>query len=153
APAVVLESSDSFIGEDFRVHNLDERKRQEFSDVNNEMANRALRVVGLAEKVEESSEESDMDFGYTFLGFVGMMDPPRSGVLQAFEEAREAGTRIVMLTGDQINTARTIAHELKLNGDTEPKALHARDLDGLGHEELVRLANQVDVFARVSPAD
>ena len=153
APAVVLESSNSFISEDFRVHKLDEKKKQEFTGINDEMANRALRVLGLAEKVETSSEESDMDSGYTFLGFVGMMDPPRSGVLQAIEEAREAGIRFVMLTGDQINTAHAIAHELKLNGDIEPKALHARDLEGLGHEELVQLANQVDVFARVSPAD
>jgi Ca2+-transporting ATPase len=58
-----------------------------------------------------------------------------------------------MLTGDQLNTARSIARELRLNGDQEAKALHARDLEGVSHDRLAEFARTANVFARVSPED
>jgi Ca2+-transporting ATPase len=97
--------------------------------------------------------KAHLEGGYTFLGFVGMIDPPRPEVPRAIEEARNAGIRVVMLTGDQLNTARAIARELRLNGDQEVRALHARDLEGVTHDRLAELARTVNVFARVSPED
>jgi Ca2+-transporting ATPase len=166
APAVVLKDSTSYVGRNGELRSLDDEVRAQFLEVNNEMAGRALRVLALAEKRSEDIEirmEPGSDFasqsnpeiesGYTFLGFVGMIDPPRTEVAEAIEKARQAGIRVVMLTGDQINTARAIARELRLSGDAEPKALHARDLQRADSGRIAELVRATDVFARVSPED
>jgi Ca2+-transporting ATPase len=161
APAVVLNDSTCYAGRGGEVLPLTEDLRAAFIKVNNEMASRALRVLALAEKrlgdieitIDISESNAEIETGYTFLGFVGMMDPPRPEVPDALRRAREAGIRVVMLTGDQISTARAIARELRLNGDGEPEALHARDLESVSRERLAELARTTDVFARVSPED
>jgi P-type Ca2+ transporter type 2C len=165
APAVVLKDSTSYIGYDGELCPLTDEIRAKFIEVNNDMAGRALRVLALAEKrlddievvIEQDSDISrsntEIETGYTFLGFVGMIDPPRSEVPEALRRAREAGIRVVMLTGDQLSTARAIARELHLNGDAEPEALHARDLASADPRRIAELARTTDVFARVSPED
>jgi Ca2+-transporting ATPase len=120
------------------------------------MANRALRVLALAvkhfETGAEHSSEAALESGYTFVGLVGMIDPPRPGVAQAIQRAKSAGIRTVMLTGDQLNTGIAIARELGL-GQEEPTALHARDLIDTEPARLAYLARHTDVFARVSPEE
>jgi len=120
------------------------------------MAARALRVLALAVKhFEEGMDtlsDEELESGYTFIGLVGMIDPPRSEVADAIRRARLAGIRTVMLTGDQLNTGQAIARELGL-GAAEPRALHARDLIGADQGRLAELARTTDVFARVSPED
>ena len=140
APNIVL---DACVG-------LHPETREQMLLANRGMAERALRVLALAEK---SLTDNDIESGYTFLGFVGMIDPPRVGVGDAIREAQEAGIRVVMLTGDQIHTARAIAQELRLRGDLEPHAHHARDLEDASHQMIAELAERTDVFARVSPED
>ncbi len=157
APAVVLDVCTNFAVDATGTHPLDEAARTRFLSANEEMADRSLRVLALADKrLEDESDslsEIELEQGYTFLGFVGMMDPPRAGVADAIHEAHAAGIRTVMLTGDQINTARAIARELHLAGERSPHAIHARDLVGTDHIRLAELARTVDVFARVSPDD
>lgn len=166
APAVVLDSSVSYVGRGDDLRPLDEEGRATFLRINDEMAARALRVLALAEKrladIEirmepdagaASQSNPEMESGYTFLGFVGMIDPPRAEVPEAIEMARLAGIRVVMLTGDQINTARAIARELRLGGDAEPRVLHARELERADAARIAELARTTDVFARVSPED
>lgn len=166
APAVVLDACTHYLDSGSSVRVLDEEIRRRLLAANEEMAGRALRVLAIAEKTlvgtgdrltlpENSELESNpnVEGGYTFLGLVGMMDPPRAEVPEAIEQARAAGIRVVMLTGDQVNTARAIASELRLNGDQEAVALHARDLEGASHDRLVELARTANVFARVSPED
>jgi Ca2+-transporting ATPase len=140
------------------VCDLDDRMRFDFTRLNEEMADEALRVLALAEKqiqdeASENSSELRATSGYRFLGLVGMIDPPRAEARGAIEKAHAAGIRVVMLTGDQINTARAIARELRLSGEKEPRAIHARDLEGADHRRVAELARSVDVFARVSPED
>jgi Ca2+-transporting ATPase len=117
------------------------------------MASRAMRVLGLAvkhfEHDEDHSSDEALESDFTFVGFVGMIDPPRPGVAEAISRAKRAGIRTVMLTGDQLKTAIAIARELGL-GDPHPHALHARDLKDA---RLVELARSTDVFARVSPEE
>jgi Ca2+-transporting ATPase len=171
APAVVLDACASYVNADSRACPLDDELRALFRAVNEEMADRALRVLGFAEKsivsntrdthaagpaagrLSSSILPSELESGYTFLGFVGMQDAPRREVPAAIEEARAAGIRVIMLTGDQLNTARAIARELRLNGESEPDAIHASVLAGADHERLVQLARSASVFARVSPED
>lgn len=181
APAVVLEACSTYASKPDSVRPLDAEARARFTSANEEMADRALRVLALAVKHFDEDPnllpllagspghpsaaaaagttggdpglaDEDLESGYTFLGLVGMIDPPRHGVADAIRRARIAGIRTVMLTGDQLNTGRAIAKELGL-GAGEPQALHARDLIGADQEHLAELARTTDVFARVSPED
>jgi Ca2+-transporting ATPase len=157
APAVVLSACASYVVSASGVRTLDDEGRARFLAANEQMADRALRVLALAEKrLDDASEgltDAPVESGYTFLGFVGLIDPPRSGVAEAIRQAHMAGIRIVMLTGDQLNTARAIARELSLSPHEEPRALHARDLAGASAEQIAEMAREADVFARVSPED
>lgn len=156
APAVVLEACSRYATGADQELPIDPESRVRFSAANELMADRALRVLALAVKHFDGEvnqlSDSDLETGYTFLGLVGMIDPPRPGVADAIRKARLAGIRTVMLTGDQLNTARAIARELEL-GTGEPRALHARDLVGADQNQLAELARTTDVFARVSPED
>ncbi|MCM3903911.1 MAG: cation-transporting P-type ATPase [Pyrinomonadaceae bacterium] len=156
APAVVLGACSTYASEADSALPLDVEARERFTLANERMADRALRVLALAVKHldKEAGQPSDEDLesGYTFVGLVGMIDPPRPGVADAIRLARIAGIRTVMLTGDQLNTGRAIARELGL-GAGEPHAIHARDLLGADQSQLAELARTTDVFARVSPED
>jgi len=156
APAVVLEACSHYASAADSIRPLDAEARARFTSANEQMADRALRVLALAVKhftaeVDHFSDE-DLESGYTFLGLVGMIDPPRPGVAGAIRSARAAGIRTVMLTGDQLNTGRAIARELGL-GMGEPHAVQAHALVGMDQEHLAELARTTDVFARVSPED
>jgi P-type Ca2+ transporter type 2C len=156
APVVVLDSCSTYRDADGNTKSLDAGALARFTAANEQMASRALRVLGLAIKhfeteAEHHSEEA-LESEYTFLGFVGMIDPPRSGVAEAIRRAKIAGIRTVMLTGDQLNTGLAIARELGL-GKEEPRALHARDLIDTNPDRLAELARNTDVFARVSPEE
>jgi P-type Ca2+ transporter type 2C len=162
APAAVLELCDNYAESSAAVRRLDRAARQRLLAVNEEMADRALRVLALAEKRLDRGDDArgsaaisdaEIESGYTFLGYVGMIDPPRAEAAGAIRQAREAGIRVVMLTGDQIRTARAIARELRLSGGAEPYALHARDLVQASPDRIAELARTTDVFARVSPED
>ena len=156
APAVVLEACSNYRDTTGNTLPLDENALARFTVANEQMANRALRVLALAIKhfdsyADHSSEEA-LESGYTFIGLVGMIDPPRPGVAEAIQRAKRAGIRTVMLTGDQLNTGIAIARELGL-GQQEPIALHARALINTEPARLEYLARNTDVFARVSPEE
>jgi Ca2+-transporting ATPase len=156
APAVVIEACSNYSGGANEVLTMDHESRMRFSVANEQMADRALRVLALAvkhfDKEGETLSDEELESGYTFIGLVGMIDPPRPGVADAIQRARLAGIRTVMLTGDQLNTGRAIARELGLSTG-EPRALHAGDLIGADQSRLAELAHTTDVFARVSPED
>ena len=156
APAVVLDACSSYRDAAGNTAPLDHSARARFTAANEEMANRAFRVLALAAKHFETdaehSSEAALESGYTFVGLVGMIDPPRSGVAEAIRRAKTAGIRTVMLTGDQLKTGIAIARELGL-GQKEPTALHARDLIDTERARLAELARNTDVFARVSPEE
>lgn len=158
APAIVLDSCSKCAAGSDRTISLDEPLRKKLISTNQEMADQAMRVLALAEKSVLPAQltqpgRDSLQEGYVFLGFVGMIDPPREGVAEAIEHAHRAGIRVVMLTGDQINTAQAIARELRLSGDKEPIALHAHDLENADSAQIAELARKADVFARVSPED
>jgi len=156
APAVVLDACSSYVDANGDAVALDATAIGRFTAANEQMAKRALRVLGLAIKyfkadTEHAADEA-LESGYTFVGLVGMSDPPRDGVADAIRRARLAGIRTVMLTGDQLNTGIAIARELGLGGK-EPTALHAHDLIDAEQGRLADLARNTDVFARVSPEE
>jgi Ca2+-transporting ATPase len=132
--------------------------RQEILAVNDQMAQGALRVLGVAARsvaAEAPSYEVDsLETELTFLGLVGMIDPPRDEVKQAIRQCREAGIRSVMVTGDHKLTAAAIARELGLlggDGQPERRVLEGRDLEKMTEEQLAAIVEDVAVYARVSP--
>src|SRR6185369_9436726 len=156
APAVVLDACSNYRDAAGKTIPFDDDAFARFIAANEQMANRALRVLALAIKHFETDtehfSEKALESGYTFVGLVGMIDPPRPGVAEAIERAKYAGIRTVMLTGDQLNTGIAIARELGL-GQEEPVALHAHDLTETNPARLADLARHTDVFARVSPEE
>jgi calcium-translocating P-type ATPase len=117
-----------------------------------EMADEGLRVLAMASRVVEevpSGEDVPEPEGMVFLGLQGMLDPPREGVLEAVQGSKDAGIRVVMITGDHALTARAIARELRIAEDGE--VLSGRELEDLDDDELRERVTDVSVYARVSP--
>ncbi|MFT8888780.1 MAG: cation-translocating P-type ATPase [Ethanoligenens sp.] len=112
-----------------------------------EMAHRALRVLALAYR--ERGEEP-LETNMVFVGFVGMIDPPRPEVKDAVEACKRAGITTVMITGDHRDTALAIAKELQIT-DSEDAAISGHELDDMSSEELQKRVRKLRVFARVSP--
>ncbi|MDM7924077.1 MAG: cation-transporting P-type ATPase [Pyrinomonadaceae bacterium] len=152
APTVVIDACSHLASHD--VVSLDATRRRELLKANDKVAARALRVLAFADKrVGRTRQEGEVDDGFTLLGFVGMTDPPRPAAHDAIRKAKDAGIRIVMLTGDQVLTASAIARELRISEDHDVVALHADDLADADSGKLATLAREAHVFARVTPED
>jgi calcium-translocating P-type ATPase len=115
------------------------------------LARRGLRVLALAERKEESTrlDADSLDGTLTFLGLVGLIDPPRAEAIAAVAECRAAGIRVKMITGDHAGTAAAIAEQIGLANSH--RVLTGTDLDRLDDAQLQLEAASVDVFARTSP--
>ncbi len=119
-----------------------------------EMSSNALRVLAVAYKeldeVPANPSFEELENGLTFVGLVGMIDPPRPECKVAVATCRQAGIKPVMITGDHIITATAIAKELGifLDGD---RAITGAELDEMSDEELDREVRNISVYARVSP--
>ena len=120
-----------------------------------ELSEKALRVLGFAtrqlEEIPEDDEEN-IEHDLTFIGVVGMIDPPRKEVAESVRTCRKAGIRTVMITGDHKVTAIAIARELDIfqEGNT---VLTGDELECLSERELEEAVKTTTVYARVSPAD
>lgn len=127
---------------------------QVVSEKNAEMASNALRVLGVAYKdiaeVPAELTSEDLENNLTFVGLVGMIDPPRQEVKAAVEQCYEAGIRPVMITGDHKLTAVAIAKELDIFRDGD-LALTGAELDLMPQEILEEEVTKYSVYARVSP--
>jgi Ca2+-transporting ATPase len=148
APGRILELCDRRLAlEGERL--LDERGRVELLAVNDELARRGLRVLGVAAGPVDEPGESALR-GLAFIGFVGLMDPPAAGVKQTIGRLRAAGLRTLMLTGDQRLTAEAIGRELGILGG-EDQVMDGRELDGLSGAELEARIATAGAFSRVTP--
>ena len=114
-----------------------------------QMAGEALRVLAVARKADATLE--DAEHGMTFLGLLGMIDPPRPEARSAVEQCEQAGIRVVMITGDHPLTAEAVARELGLF--KVGRAVTGAELEDMSDEELERDIETIEVYSRVSPAD
>jgi len=128
---------------------LDAAGRQHILDRARELAGEALRVLAVACKPQATLDSADRDM--MFLGLVGMMDPPRPEARAAIRTCEEAGIRPVMITGDHPLTARAIATELGIL--RTGRVVTGVELGEMRDEDLERAVSEIDVYARVSPAD
>lgn len=117
--------------------------------VNETWAGEGLRVIAVAEGSGMPTEGADLA-DLTFLGLIGISDPPATGVRETVAAFREAGIRTVMITGDQRATAEAIGRELGLL-DEGRGTLDGRELEALRREELARRVSTVGAYSRVSP--
>ena len=115
------------------------------------LARRGLRVLALAEKPEtgDAIDVKAVEGGLTFLGLVGLIDPPRPEAIAAVAECRAAGIRVKMITGDHAGTAAAIAAQIGLANPH--RVLTGADLDKLDDAQLALEVVDVDIFARTSP--
>jgi Ca2+-transporting ATPase len=147
----LLEISSDVWTDDGQLEPLTEGWRERISAANEQLAGDGIRVLGVGLRRLRSfdgiGEELERDL--TFLGMVGMIDPPRSEAKDAVEICKRAGIRPVMITGDHPLTAQHIATELGIAQDK--RILTERDLASLPGEDLVDLVEEVPVYARVSP--
>ncbi|HUF69142.1 MAG TPA: HAD-IC family P-type ATPase [Longimicrobiales bacterium] len=116
------------------------------------LSSQGLRVLAMAWQTTGATtiKEVELDDTFIFAGLQGMEDPVRPEAVQAVAAAREAGIRVVMLTGDHVATARAIGRQLGLGGQDTP-ALEGRQIETLSDDELQHAIGSVDVYARVAP--
>ncbi len=121
---------------------------------NMEMAQNALRVLAMAYKVLDhkptAEEIKELESNLTYIGMVGMIDPPRLEVKDAVQECKEAGIKTVMITGDHKITAIAIAKSLGIL-ENDDEAITGTELEEMSDEELIRNVRKYSVYARVSP--
>jgi Ca2+-transporting ATPase len=147
APEVILNACDRMAaagGEE----PLDDGRREAVLEVARDMAARALRVLAVAVRPAESLDQAED--GLTFLGLIGMMDPPRGEAKAAIATCFAAGIRPIMITGDHPITARVVAAELGLL--RAGAVVSGVELDRMDDAVLDARVGEIDVYARVSPA-
>ncbi len=135
---------------DGRVALLTDDRRSQLIDVCEGMARRALRVLACGYRRPDTLSHDIVEDGLTFVGFFGMIDPPREEVKAAVARCREAGIRTVMITGDHPATAEAIGSELGIV-TADASIISGHDIDRLDDEALRRQAEHTAVYARVTP--
>lgn len=137
------------------VIDLTDEVRADVLSQNKSMADQALRVMASARRdwgntAPENFDASNLEKDMTFVGLSGMIDPVRPEVKAAIEEAHSAGMRVVMITGDHIDTAIAIATELGII-DNRNQAITGAQLDKISDEDFEKKIETLGVYARVQP--
>lgn len=133
---------------DGKLEVLTDGHKKAILDQNNTLANEALRVLAFAYKSEKTITKGAEEKELIFLGLQGMMDPPKKGVKEAIQICqKEAGIRVIMITGDHLITASAIAKEVGITG----QAITGEDLDKLSQEAFIKDVEKIQIYARVNP--
>ncbi len=129
---------------------MDDQLRQHYEDANQTLAGDGRRVLGFALKVwPHEPNENELEADLSFIGLMGMIDPPRPEVFEAVKVCKTAGIRPVMITGDHPLTASRIAKDLGITDND--KSLTGREIQNMDQAALQKALADTSVFARVSP--
>ena len=134
---------------------LDEARRSAVLAANEALAGEALRTLGVAFRpLPDGSDvtagvDEEVEQDLVFLGLIGMIDPPRAEARTAIAQARAAGVRVIMITGDHPRTAAVIAAELGITEDN--RAVTGAELTASSQVALEQMVREVSVYARVNP--
>ena len=151
APDRLLDRATTERGTDGEVRPLGRAAWEERIDA---LSAEGLRVLAAAVRPADGVDRialDDLDDGLTFLGVVGIVDPPRPEATAAIAEAHAAGIRVKMITGDHRGTATAIARELGIAPEGDVRALTGADLQAMDDDALREVVRDVDVYARASP--
>ena len=165
APESILERcTHCLVGSGGKRVELNEKLTVLLNEEVTEYGNRGLRVIALASvdnvtsqltvRAKTSKEYTQLEQGMTFLGLIGMLDPPRPEVALSINQCREAGIRVVVITGDNQNTAETICRQIGVFGEYEDlrgKSFTGRQFDGLSDSEKLTAAKTASLFSRTEP--
>ena len=146
----ILDRCDSIVIEN-KILPLTQEKKEQILTANNEMSDKALRVLAFAYK-DIKSEEEFKEEKLIFIGLLGMIDPPREEIKSAVKKCRRAGMRPVMITGDYSQTAFAIAREVGIAKDIS-EVITGVELSKLSDDDLFENIEKYSVYARVSPED
>lgn len=149
AVELMLNDCDDYLGPDGKPLKLTREVRQTILDQNQKLAAQALRVLAFAYKTtQEQPKGESIEANLTFAGLQAMMDPPREEVKEVIQRVQtEAGLRVIMITGDYIETAKAVAGEIGIIGE----AITGTELDALGDEEFEKRVEHINIYARVNP--
>ena len=121
---------------------------------NRQMAQKALRVIAVAYKdldtLPSKIDSQNIENNLTFVGLIGMIDPPREGVKEAVQVCKNSGIKTVMITGDHLETAKAIAKDLGIL-EHKDMAITGQELDKMSQNQLEKKIRDYSVFARVTP--
>jgi Ca2+-transporting ATPase len=153
APEIIFDRVSKILIDGSEIE-LDSFHREELLAANSAMARCAMRVLALAYKKLDSNTNdwtaNEVESNLVFLGLVGMLDPPREGVVESITKSRKAGIRPIMITGDHSLTASAIARSVGLvQSDTE--GVTGSELSEMNDNELDEIVRESSVFARVTP--
>lgn len=148
---VLLTRMDSIITED-GIRPITENDRNRILEQNMQFSRQGLRVLALAYKECSDSEvlTAASEYGYTFIGLVSMIDPPREESMAAVADAISAGIKPIMITGDHKVTATAIARQIGIFHDGD-MAVTGQEVDRMTDDELTDVLPKISVYARVSP--
>ena len=134
-----------------KIKNLTYEEIDKIYDLCNQASKRAMRVLAFAYKNVDDLE-TDLESDLIFIGVVCMIDPPRNEVKKAIETCHKAGIKVIMITGDHIETALAITKQLNIykEGDL---AISGLDLEKISDKQLDKIVLKTSVFARISPND
>lgn len=153
APDILLNKCTNYYYNN-ETNTINESIKNTINRKNENMANNALRVLAVAYKdvdtLPSKIDTSTIENGLTFVGLIGMVDPPREGVKAAIATCKKAGIKTVMITGDHIVTAVAIAKDLGILKKNDI-AITGAELNKISDEQLEKNIMQYSVFARVSP--
>lgn len=153
APDKIIEACTHYLDGD-TVKSMDAVTRRALLQANLSMASEALRVLALAYRPVDrdriQDEPDELETGLIFTGLMGLIDPPRLEVPAAISKCRQAGVKVVMITGDHPETATAIAREIGLwrPGD---RIVNGVELDNMSDQQLTAIVSNVSVYARTSP--
>lgn len=166
APETILERcSHCLVGTDGKTAPLSSKLAAAIQKEVLELGSKGLRVMSLAsvsnvnssiaKTAKTSQEYIQLEQNMTFLGVVGMLDPPRPEVPEAIKKCRSAGIRVVVITGDSQNTAETICRQIGIFGEHEDltgKSYTGRQFDNLSESEQLAAAKRASLFSRTEPS-
>ena len=145
APEIILDKC-KYIDRNGSIEIIDAETKEMILEKIGEMSGHALRTIGFAYKINDTeSPEEDL----TFTGLLGLIDPPKKDVKKSVNECINAGIDIIMITGDHEKTARAIAKDIGIL--TDGKVMTGKELDQLSDEEYLKIAPEIQVYARVKP--
>jgi len=145
APEIILDKC-KYIDRNGSIEIIDGKTKEMILEKIGEMSGHALRTIGFAYKINDTkSPEEDL----TFTGLLGLIDPPKKDVKKSVNECINAGIGIIMITGDHEKTACAIAKDIGIL--TNGKVMTGKELDRLSDEEYLKIAPEIQVYARVKP--
>jgi len=155
APEILLAKCSKILSND-GVGELSDEIQTQIGEKNKELSQKALRNLGLAYKRltkeefesinKDEPEKAEQDL--VFMGIQGMIDPARDDVKQLIEDLHVSGIRVIMITGDHIETAKAVAAQIGIKGE----ALSGLELDAMGEEAFIEAVESISVYARVNPS-